>query len=89
MTRICMESVSGRSSGLPVARLPLDGEVVQLCGYFGANAFGRGESFGIFALAPTIKPAGEYFTGPELRVSVFRYLLSLEQLSEGNDYSDW
>jgi hypothetical protein len=58
-----MESVSGRSSGLPVARLPLDGEVVQLCGYFGANAFGRGESFGIFALAPTIKPAGEYFTG--------------------------
>jgi len=37
-------------------------------GYSGTNAFGRGGSFGIFTLAPTIKPGGGYFTRPELRV---------------------
>jgi len=37
-------------------------------GYSGTNAFGRGGSFGIFTIAPTIKPAGGYFTRPELRV---------------------
>jgi maltoporin len=37
-------------------------------GYSGTNAFGRGGSFGIFTIAPTIKPGGGYFTRPELRV---------------------
>jgi maltoporin len=37
-------------------------------GYSGTNAFGRGGSFGIFTIAPTIKPAGGYFTRPELRL---------------------
>jgi maltoporin len=37
-------------------------------GYSGTNAFGRGGSFGIFTIAPTIKPRGGYFTRPELRL---------------------
>ena len=37
-------------------------------GYSGTNAFGRGGSFGIFTIAPTIKPKGGYFTRPELRL---------------------
>ena len=37
-------------------------------GYSGANAFGRSGTMGIFTIAPTIKPAGGYFTRPELRV---------------------
>jgi maltoporin len=37
-------------------------------GYSGTNAFGRGGSFGIFTIAPTIKPNGGYFTRPELRL---------------------
>jgi maltoporin len=37
-------------------------------GYSGTNAFGRGGSFGIFTIAPTIKPGGGYFTRPELRL---------------------
>jgi len=37
-------------------------------GYSGTNAFGRGGTFGIFTIAPTIKPTGGYFTRPELRL---------------------
>jgi maltoporin len=37
-------------------------------GYSGTNAFGRGGSFGIFTIAPTLKPKGGYFTRPEIRV---------------------
>jgi len=42
--------------------------VDQVRGYSGTNAFGRGGSFGIFTIAPTIKPKGGYFTRPELRL---------------------
>ncbi len=37
-------------------------------GYSGTNAFGNSGSMGIFTIAPTIKPAGGYFTRPEIRV---------------------
>ncbi len=37
-------------------------------GYSGLNAFGNNGSFGIFTIAPTLKPKGGYFTRPELRV---------------------
>ncbi len=37
-------------------------------GYSGTNAFGRSGSFGIFTIAPTIKPVGGYFTRPEIRI---------------------
>ena len=37
-------------------------------GYSGTNAFGKGGTFGIFTIAPTIKPKGGYFTRPELRL---------------------
>ena len=33
-----------------------------------ANAFGRSGQYGIFTIAPTIKPKGGYFTRPELRL---------------------
>jgi maltoporin len=33
-----------------------------------ANAFGRSGQYGIFTIAPTIKPKGGFFTRPELRV---------------------
>jgi maltoporin len=42
--------------------------VDQVRGYSGTNAFGRAGSFGIFTIAPTIKPKGGYFTRPELRL---------------------
>jgi maltoporin len=37
-------------------------------GYSGTNAFGNSGEFGIFTIAPTIKPKGGYFTRPELRL---------------------
>jgi maltoporin len=37
-------------------------------GYSGSNAFGNSGEFGIFTIAPTIKPKGGYFTRPELRL---------------------
>jgi maltoporin len=37
-------------------------------GYSGTNAFGNSGTFGIFTIAPTIKPKGGYFTRPELRL---------------------
>jgi maltoporin len=37
-------------------------------GYSGTNAFGNSGSFGIFTIAPTIKPKGGYFTRPEIRL---------------------
>jgi maltoporin len=37
-------------------------------GYSGSNAFGHSGEFGIFTIAPTIKPKGGYFTRPEIRV---------------------
>src|SRR5206468_3323385 len=35
---------------------------------FGTNAFGRSGQYGIFTIAPTIKPKGGFFTRPEIRV---------------------
>jgi len=37
-------------------------------GYSGSNAFGNSGEFGIFTIAPTLKPKGGYFTRPEIRV---------------------
>jgi maltoporin len=37
-------------------------------GYSGTNAFGNSGEFGIFTIAPTIKPKGGYFTRPEIRL---------------------
>ncbi len=37
-------------------------------GYSTTNAFGNSGSFGVFTIAPTIKPKGGYFTRPELRI---------------------
>jgi maltoporin len=37
-------------------------------GYSASNAFGNSGEFGIFTIAPTIKPKGGYFTRPELRL---------------------
>jgi len=37
-------------------------------GYSGTNAFGKSGTMGVFTIAPTIKPAGGYFTRPEIRV---------------------
>jgi maltoporin len=36
-------------------------------GYSGTNAFGNSGEFGIFTIAPTIKPKGGYATRPEIR----------------------
>jgi maltoporin len=37
-------------------------------GYSGTNAFGNSGEFGIFTIAPTLKPKGGYFTRPEIRL---------------------
>ena len=42
--------------------------VSNVRGYSGTAALGRSGSFGIFTLAPTIKPRGGYFTRPEIRL---------------------
>jgi maltoporin len=42
--------------------------VSNVRGYSGTAALGRSGSFGIFTIAPTIKPIGGYFTRPEIRL---------------------
>jgi maltoporin len=42
--------------------------VSNVRGYSGTAALGRSGSFGIFTIAPTIKPTGGYFTRPEIRL---------------------
>ena len=42
--------------------------VSNVRGYSGTGALGRSGSFGVFTIAPTIKPRGGYFTRPEIRL---------------------
>ena len=42
--------------------------VSNVGGYSGTGALGRSGSFGIFTIAPTIKPRGGYYSRPEIRL---------------------
>jgi LamB porin len=42
--------------------------VSNVRGYSGTGALGRSGSFGVFTIAPAIKPRGGYFTRPEIRL---------------------